>query len=100
MLGSLGGPQTETVVVLCRDDDKFKTAILQGFHPLVGIKFLWIENCRVFTAIAPFTSGKGVDTEVQERRHLKFLPCKPGEPREQGAKPCRFSVRQWHRPGS
>ena len=74
MAGSFCGPETETVVMLRRDNSHFETGFLEGAHPLFAIQFRRIENVRVFCAVAPLTTGESIHTEVQESGQFHLLP--------------------------
>ena len=75
MSGSLGRPQTETVVVLYYGYTTAHTASLDGFEPLARIRHSSrCKNAFVFAAVAPFLVGVGVHAIVEEGVELRLVP--------------------------
>ena len=55
-------PEAETVVMFGGDDHSGHARILEDPAPLIGVKFAGIEQGRVFSAVAPFLVGEGVQS--------------------------------------
>ena len=72
--GSLRRPQTKTVAMLGGNDCHLKTSVFECTYPLLTIQFGRIKESRGFRTIPPFTSRKGIDTEMQESGKLHLLP--------------------------
>ena len=85
-VADLGIPKCHTVVVLRRDDGVFSTALLDEFHPCLGIVVL---GCEPFALVHIFVIGKiavverpafahtfhGIDAPMDE--HTELGLCKP-----------------------
>ena len=67
VLGGLGRPQAQAVVVLADDDDARDAAVFAGLYDLLGVEFGRSETLRVLVAVAPFLVVERVRTEVQDR---------------------------------
>ena len=67
VLGGLGRPQAQAVVVLADDDDAGYAAVLARLYDLLGVEFGRSETLRVLVAVAPFLVVERVRTEMQDR---------------------------------
>ena len=74
MVGGLGGPEAEAVVVLAGEDEAAHAGRFQGAGDGVGVERGGLKNVRVFVAVAPFLVGEGVDGEVEKRGELQLVP--------------------------
>ena len=72
--GGLCGPEAEAVVMLRGDEGHLETGVLEGTHPLFAIQGRGVEDIRVFSSIAPLTTGESIHTKVQESSQLHRLP--------------------------
>ena len=61
-------------MVLGCQNHHFETCFFQVAYPLFCIQFCRIKEIGVFLSISPFTSGKGVYTEMKESRQFHLLP--------------------------
>ena len=75
VLGSLGGPEAEAIVVFHHSDAALHASLLCGFEPLARIGSLGrVESGVGLTAIAPFGVGVGVHAVVEEGVEFRFVP--------------------------
>ena len=82
VIGVLGRPQAEAIMVLCSEDDQRYAGLYGSVHPLVGVESHGVEYCGVFAPGSPFGVGEGVDAEVEEHNELSLLPFELGKGRE------------------
>src|SRR6266700_3087515 len=75
VVGLLGWPEAETVMMFCNQHDISCARCLDRPHPLLGIEIRGRKNLRVGSAVSPFTVQKSVGAEVQDHSELKILPC-------------------------
>ena len=74
VVGGLGGPKAETIVVLAGEDHAAHAGIRQRAHDGIGIELFGVEDVGVFVAVAPFLIGERVDREVQEGGEFQVVP--------------------------
>ena len=74
VVGGLGGPQAEAVVMLAGEDDAAHAGIRQRAHDGVGIELFGVEQVGVFVAVTPFLIGERVHREVEEGGEFQFVP--------------------------
>ena len=75
VLGGLGGPQAESVVMLHHGYAAFHAGGFHGFEPLTGVGFA--ERCVLglrFVAVAPFLIGECVHAVVEESVEFRLVP--------------------------
>src|SRR6266404_6027818 len=75
MIGGCGRPKTEAVMMLAGQDDAAHSSIDQRANDRVGVELGRIEDGGVLVAVTPFLVSESVDTEMQERRGLQFMPA-------------------------
>ena len=74
MVGGLGGPEAEAVVVLGGDDDALHAGVVERLGPLLAVEACRVECLRVGVAISPLTVVECVQSEVDEGVSLHLLP--------------------------
>lgn len=78
VVGVLGGPEAEPVMVLDGEDDPREAVGRGDVCPLSGVEAIWGEDGRIGAAGSPLGVGEGVGAEVEEEGHLAQLPLELG----------------------
>ena len=74
VVGVVGGPQAEAVVMLGRDDDTFQSRLDKGLRPLLAIEPGGVEGFQFGVAVPPFAVVEGVQAKMDEGVCLHLLP--------------------------
>ena len=74
VVGILGGPEAEAVVVLGGDDDALHAGVVERLGPLLAVEAGRVETLQRGVAISPLAVAKGVGTKVDEGIGLHLLP--------------------------
>ena len=74
VIGVIRGPQAESVVVLCGQDDSGETGLPRHGDPLSRAELGGVEHGRVRVPRPPLRVRESVGAEMQEEGHLRELP--------------------------
>ena len=75
VLGVGARPQAEAVMVLAGQNQRLHAGTFDCGNPLVGIQRIWVEQRRVFGAVAPLAVREGIHAEMGKGVKFKLLPC-------------------------
>ena len=75
MFREFRGPETESIVMLARQDQTFHSRSGCGAYNLFRIEVSGVEERRGFIAVSPFPVGESVDSEVKKPIELHRMPA-------------------------